>query len=136
MIAMQMCMLSLHGLISLLNAPTRKFNFRPVHTPNIPTGSQLYLLLPPSLHLPDCRFHYENRQTVFYTPTTMTVSEGQQIHGLISCAPNAKNNRDLDIAISYQTGEDPETRIQYKMCVLLSVCSRSLSFAFFYLNER
>jgi protein arginine N-methyltransferase 1 len=55
------------------------------------------------------------KQTVFYTPTTMTVSEGQKIAGRISCAPNAKNNRDLDIAISYKTGQDAETSIQYKM---------------------
>ena len=51
----------------------------------------------------------------------MTVSAGQKITGRISCAPNAKNNRDLDIAISYQTGQDAGTNIQYKMCVLLSV---------------
>lgn len=59
-----------------------------------------------------------HRQTVFYTPSTITVSEGQKVTGHVSCSPNAKNNRDLDIAISYQTGNDAkDTHIQYKMCV-------------------
>ncbi|KAJ7217773.1 S-adenosyl-L-methionine-dependent methyltransferase, partial [Mycena pura] len=56
------------------------------------------------------------KQTVFYTPETVTISEGQIITGRLSCAPNARNNRDLDIGISYTTSKDePETTIQYKM---------------------
>jgi len=56
------------------------------------------------------------KQTVFYTPSTLTVSEGQKVTGRVTCAPNAKNNRDLDIAISYKTDQDPsENFIQYKM---------------------
>ncbi|KAI0930454.1 type I protein arginine N-methyltransferase Rmt1, variant 5 [Taiwanofungus camphoratus] len=55
------------------------------------------------------------KQTVFYTPDTLTVSEGYKITGRLSCAPNARNNRDLDIAIAYQVGSEPETEVQYKM---------------------
>ncbi|KAF7986966.1 hypothetical protein HWV62_15 [Athelia sp. TMB] len=55
------------------------------------------------------------KQTVFYTPTTMTLNEGDEITGHITCAPNAKNNRDLDIAIKYKTKNDAETSIEYKM---------------------
>ncbi|KAK1230485.1 Nuclear SAM-dependent mono-and asymmetric methyltransferase [Marasmius sp. AFHP31] len=55
------------------------------------------------------------KQTVFYTPNTVTVSEGDKISGRLKCAPNARNNRDLDITISYSTPNDPETTMQYKM---------------------
>ncbi|KAL0072711.1 Nuclear SAM-dependent mono-and asymmetric methyltransferase [Marasmius tenuissimus] len=55
------------------------------------------------------------KQTVFYTPNTVTVSEGDTISGRLKCAPNARNNRDLDITISYSTPNDPETTMQYKM---------------------
>eukprot|EP00565_Helicotheca_tamesis_P007614 CAMPEP_0185732482 /NCGR_PEP_ID=MMETSP1171-20130828/16388_1 /TAXON_ID=374046 /ORGANISM="Helicotheca tamensis, Strain CCMP826" /LENGTH=268 /DNA_ID=CAMNT_0028401983 /DNA_START=86 /DNA_END=892 /DNA_ORIENTATION=- len=39
------------------------------------------------------------KQTVFYLPETLTVCEGEVITGKISCTPNPKNNRDLDIAL-------------------------------------
>jgi len=55
------------------------------------------------------------KQTVFYTPSTLTVSEGQEITGHLGCSPNVKNNRDLDISITYQTSEEPETTVFYKM---------------------
>ena len=58
------------------------------------------------------------RQTVFYTPTTVTISEGQKIRGRVSCSPNTKNNRDLDIIIAYETDETEETVVEYKMCVV------------------
>ena len=59
-----------------------------------------------------------HRQTVFYTPKTITISEGQKIRGKLSCAPNTKNNRDLDIKITYETeGVEKET-VDYKMCVV------------------
>ncbi|KAG2756286.1 S-adenosyl-L-methionine-dependent methyltransferase [Suillus brevipes Sb2] len=63
------------------------------------------------------------KQTVFYTPSTITIAKGQEITGVISCAPNARNNRDLDISISYAVGdgeeENPEeVTVDYKMCVL------------------
>lgn len=32
----------------------------------------------------------------------MAVSEGDTISGTLTCAPNAKNPRDLDIGISYK----------------------------------
>jgi len=57
------------------------------------------------------------RQTVFYTPSTITISEGQKIRGRLTCAPNTKNNRDLDITISYGT-DGTELTVEYKMCVV------------------
>ncbi|KAI0675263.1 S-adenosyl-L-methionine-dependent methyltransferase [Trametes maxima] len=57
------------------------------------------------------------KQTVFYTPDTLTVSEGQKITGQLSCAPNARNPRDLDISIKYKTDGEGESEIHYKMCV-------------------
>lgn len=60
------------------------------------------------------------RQTVFYTPDTLTVSAGEKITGRLSCAPNARNNRDLDITIAYKVESSEETEVQYKMCVPLS----------------
>ncbi|KAG2135455.1 protein arginine N-methyltransferase [Suillus clintonianus] len=63
------------------------------------------------------------KQTVFYTPSTITVKQGQGITGKVTCAPNARNNRDLDIAISYAVvngeEESEETTVEYKMCVIL-----------------
>jgi len=55
------------------------------------------------------------KQTVFYTPTTLTVSQGVPISGRLSCAPNARNNRDLDIIIKYQVEPEAEYTVQYKM---------------------
>lgn len=42
------------------------------------------------------------KQTVFYTPSTITVNQDEVIEGALSCAPNAKNPRDLDITIEYK----------------------------------
>ncbi|KAJ3999280.1 S-adenosyl-L-methionine-dependent methyltransferase [Lentinula boryana] len=59
------------------------------------------------------------KQTVFYTPSTITISEGDTISGRLSCAPNQRNNRDLDISISYQSVQDPTmTTMAYKMYVV------------------
>ncbi|THU85709.1 protein arginine N-methyltransferase [Dendrothele bispora CBS 962.96] len=55
------------------------------------------------------------KQTVFYTPSTITVSEGDTITGQLTCAPNERNNRDLDISIKYETMGDPSTTMSYKM---------------------
>ncbi|KAI0071772.1 S-adenosyl-L-methionine-dependent methyltransferase [Panus rudis PR-1116 ss-1] len=56
------------------------------------------------------------KQTVFYTPETLTVSEGDNITGTLSCAPNARNPRDLDITIAYKAPLDAaETVVNYKM---------------------
>lgn len=63
------------------------------------------------------------RQTVFYTNGTLLVSEGQDIVGELQCAPNLRNNRDLDIRITYGAeGEESET-MNYKMCGLNSSLS-------------
>lgn len=48
---------------------------------------------------------------------------GQQITGFLSCAPNVKNNRDLDIKIEYFVPEYQSTpaqssSVEYKMCVI------------------
>jgi len=56
------------------------------------------------------------KQTVFYTTDTLMVSEGENITGTLKCAPNTRNNRDLDINIAYKTSEAEEhTVIDYKM---------------------
>lgn len=54
---------------------------------------------------------------MFYTPSTITISEGETLRGNLSCAPNVKNNRDLDISIYYKSGDDDQL-VHYKMCVL------------------
>ncbi|KIK99375.1 hypothetical protein PAXRUDRAFT_822792 [Paxillus rubicundulus Ve08.2h10] len=54
------------------------------------------------------------KQTVFYTPSTITISEGEKITGNLVCAPNARNNRDLDITIEYTAGGET-TKVDYKM---------------------
>jgi len=60
------------------------------------------------------------RQTVFYTPSALIVNQGDNIVGRLVCAPNSRNNRDLDIGITYKLEHDVEdTSIQYKMCALL-----------------
>lgn len=65
--------------------------------------------------------HRQHRQTVFYTPETLAVASGDEISGELSCAPNARNPRDLDIMISYKGPTDVQpTPVQYKMCVLRS----------------
>ncbi|KAJ2348260.1 Nuclear SAM-dependent mono-and asymmetric methyltransferase [Coemansia erecta] len=59
------------------------------------------------------------KQTVFYTPNTMTVCKGDTIRGTIGCAPNAENPRDLDITIDYQLAgkeESSEDRMVFRMC--------------------
>lgn len=60
-----------------------------------------------------------NRQTVFYTKDVIPVKSGEEIVGTLTCAPNQRNNRDLDINIKYESkGERPVSdEIQYKMCV-------------------
>ena len=61
------------------------------------------------------------RQTVFYTPSQMTVNDGDQITGQLTCAPNARNNRDLDITIAYKVSNEAEEKVvQYKMFVVFS----------------
>jgi protein arginine N-methyltransferase 1 len=40
------------------------------------------------------------KQTVFYTTEVLSVSETEEIKGTLSCKPNTKNPRDLDITIT------------------------------------
>ncbi|KAI8323305.1 S-adenosyl-L-methionine-dependent methyltransferase [Martensiomyces pterosporus] len=59
------------------------------------------------------------KQTVFYTTDTLTVCKGDVIKGNLTCAPNAENPRDLDIAIGYELeGKEATTKdhVQYRMC--------------------
>ncbi|KAJ3412006.1 Protein arginine N-methyltransferase 1 [Chytridiales sp. JEL 0842] len=59
------------------------------------------------------------KQTVFYLTDYLTVKAGETITGTFSLGPNEKNNRDLDITISYSfQGEHSslEATHQYKMC--------------------
>lgn len=56
---------------------------------------------------------------MFYTPSTLTVNANDKIVGQLSCSPNARNNRDLDISIAYNIkGDATEHHVQYKMFVL------------------
>lgn len=42
------------------------------------------------------------KQTIFYLREALTVQKGDEIHCKLSCKPNARNPRDLDIIISYK----------------------------------
>ncbi|KAG8918975.1 type I protein arginine N-methyltransferase Rmt1 [Tulasnella sp. 418] len=58
------------------------------------------------------------KQTVFYTIDTIAIKEGNIIQGTLSCAPNARNPRDLDIVINYESNSAAgpvSASIQYKM---------------------
>jgi type I protein arginine methyltransferase len=59
--------------------------------------------------------HWKN--TVFYTRDQLTVNAGDVITGTLKCSPNARNNRDLDIAIKYRVEGDMaiEGEMIYKM---------------------
>lgn len=41
------------------------------------------------------------KQTVFYLKDILTVKAGEKLSGTLSCTPNPKNHRDLDIVIKY-----------------------------------
>lgn len=104
---------SWHGLTFLSNVPIRWLGFPLDLIHNTHTGSTSS---PPFDFRPvDSYLH---RQTVFYTPSTIPVSAGEKITGKVTCAPNARNNRDLDITINYKPeSQDEEVEIRYKMCV-------------------
>jgi len=56
------------------------------------------------------------KQTVFYTPgSSLRVAQGEEIKGTLTCAPNARNNRDLDISIAWATKNSGELKFDYKM---------------------
>lgn len=58
------------------------------------------------------------KQTVFYLEDTLTVCQGEELVGNITCKPNEKNPRDLDITLRYdfegRHGEAHRTQ-QYRM---------------------
>lgn len=57
------------------------------------------------------------KQTVFYTAEPLALHAGESIKGTLHCAPNARNNRDLDISIQFRTeGEVPaQGELTFKM---------------------
>ena len=48
---------------------------------------------------PFCRYTHW-KQTIFYLPETITACQGEVLEGDITCKPNSKNRRDLDIGIT------------------------------------
>ena len=42
------------------------------------------------------------KQTVFYLPDPITICKDETLSGEISCKPNLRNNRDLDIGVTLQ----------------------------------
>lgn len=61
------------------------------------------------------------KQTVFYLKDVLTVQQGEQVHCSLTCGPNDKNRRDLDIAVEYKLETADATRTAeggatYKMC--------------------
>ena len=111
----QIFMHSLRGSIFLLVAPTKRFIFRPAHMRNTYIGNEW--IVPARCII---SFQYFPRQTVFYTPSTIIISEGQKLTGDLTCALNTRNDRDLDISISFKLdGEKQASRVDYKICVVL-----------------
>jgi len=64
------------------------------------------------------------KQTVFYTIDPIAVFSGDLIQGTLTCSPNARNNRDLDIVIEYRldtsstdgnSEREVNDKIEYKM---------------------
>ncbi|KAK4981974.1 Nuclear SAM-dependent mono-and asymmetric methyltransferase [Elasticomyces elasticus] len=60
------------------------------------------------------------KQTVFYLRDVLTVEAGEQVKGSLSCQPNERNRRDLDIGIEYKLETDDPHRMaqgrgDYKM---------------------
>ena len=107
---------SLLGSTFLSSAPTRKSDFLLALILRTLIGSTSHLIFTSGVAA-----HWSRllRQTVFYTPSTLTVNAGSKVIGQLSCSPNARNNRDLDIGITYRTeGDVHENRVQYKMFVL------------------
>mmetsp|Transcript_7442 Transcript_7442/g.15992 ORF Transcript_7442/g.15992 Transcript_7442/m.15992 type:complete len:457 (-) Transcript_7442:224-1594(-) len=48
---------------------------------------------------PFCRYTHW-KQTIFYLPENLAICDGETISGDITCKPNKKNRRDLDIGVS------------------------------------
>ena len=106
---------SLLGSTFLSSVPTRKSDFLPALIPRTLIGSPSHLIF----NVVAAHWSRLLRQTVFYTPSTLTVNAGSKVIGRLSCSPNARNNRDLDIGITYRAeGDTNESHVQYKMFVL------------------
>jgi len=55
------------------------------------------------------------KQTVFYLEDVLSIRENEVISGVLSCKPNAKNPRDLDIEIDYEfSGQNMSTKKSQK----------------------
>lgn len=66
---------------------------------------------------PFCRYTHW-KQTVFYVPETITVCAGETLAGHVSCNPNPRNRRDLDISIRYLfrgKHSTVNTTVQYRL---------------------
>jgi len=66
---------------------------------------------------PFCRYTHW-KQTMFYVPDTVTVCAGETLHGQLTCKPNHKNKRDLDIAIAFQfqgKHSTVDTTVEYRL---------------------
>jgi protein arginine N-methyltransferase 1 len=50
------------------------------------------------------------KQTVFYLTDTLTVSANEKVSGQITCKPNERNRRDLDIAVEWALETDDGLR--------------------------
>lgn len=61
------------------------------------------------------------KQTVFYLKDMLTVQQGEKVHCSLTCVPNDKNRRDLDIKVEYKLDTTDPNRTgsgacEYKMC--------------------
>lgn len=61
------------------------------------------------------------KQTVFYLKDVLTVQQGETVGCSLTCSPNDKNRRDLDIKVEYKLETTDTTRTgegvcTYKMC--------------------
>lgn len=61
------------------------------------------------------------KQTVFYLKDVLTVQQGETVGCSLTCRPNDKNRRDLDINVEYKLETTDPTRTgegacTYKMC--------------------
>lgn len=66
---------------------------------------------------PFCRYTHW-KQTIFYMEDSLVVCEGEQLEGEISCKPNKKNFRDLDIDLSLSFSgrhSDVVNKMQYRL---------------------
>ena len=63
---------------------------------------------------PACKYTHW-KQAVLYLRNSLTMRAGEQINGTLSCRPNARNPRDLDIEVKYSfNGAYQETSAEQK----------------------